>query len=569
MTRLNRQIVNALFAATLLLGLAACGETDKGKEAVAGFKLFSLVPADTPYVFASSREFPRELSEKLLRAAAQDFVAADYRKALMQVEVASSEEKQLVKLADALVAEVDGKLSPEGLASLGFPVNGRSMLYGLGILPVAWVQIIDKEKVEAFLDRVEQRSGLTVDKIAHGDGSYRRYKLGDGFAVLTVKDDYLIMALMPGQRFDELLPLVFGEKPPQNSLADAGTFKEMVARHSFHGYGDGYIDLVRLVEMSLGEAGGINAEVLEAMGIEKEAHSPACTRLIKAMAQHVPRLSMGFAEATPSRYAMKGVLEASPEVVADLQKLAAPVPGLGAASDAVMAIGVGINLPQLRDSLKAMFKSVIDNGKGCQEVDEQAIAQAMQTMDMAFNPMFASIKGFNLLVQKVVMDASTMEPKEVDARLLLAAQDPRGLLGMLGMFSPQLATLQVPDDGSPVQVPLADLAPGAPPTWVAVKGEALALLVGDEPPAGVSELLTTPVAAPMPLFALSYDAGKLFESVGPSVEKVLQFQQGEAAEELRGVYDSMKQSASVYGRIDFQIVGADQGLEFKGSVELN
>jgi len=414
---------------------------------------------------------------------------------------------QLLKLAHAFNAELEGKLTPEGLASLGFPLNGRSLVYGLGILPVSWIETLDPAKVDAFLDRVETRAGVKSQRATLGEIGYRRFDFGDLLGILAQKDGYLVAALVPGNSETELLPLVFGDRKPEKSLADTGEFKKFNARHGFLGYGEGYIDLVQLVEMGLGESQGINAQVLQALGAEPESVSPACRNLVRYMVQSVPRFGFGFTEAKADRYTMQAVVETSPAVADWLKRLPAPVPGLGS------------------EGLKALLGIVL----------------------LMLNPMFAGIKGFDLAVDRVEVDPATGEPKSVDARFVLAAADPRGMFGMLAMLNPRLATLQIPADGTPVELPLKEVAPGAPPAWVAIKGEALGLFVSPPPawvaikgealglfvspeaPKDVDKVLTTP-PEPSVLFSLSYNVEKLLQEVGPSLEQGIRTLEGEDAE---------------------------------------
>lgn len=562
-----------LFAGVLTVAVAGCSDTEKAEqkaaeEAVAEFNLLSMVPADSPYVAASSREMPLELSEKVLKASAAGLDNGSLRADLASLDVGTEEEKKLIKLADALLAELEGKMSAKGFESLGLPINGRSLVYGLGILPVAWMEILDAQKVEALLARVEERSGMKAEKLTRGDVSYRRFELEELVGLLAVNKEYLILALLPAKSENEMLPLVFGETKPEKSLADTGSFKEFTSKREFLGYGDGYIDLVRFTEMALGESQGINAQVLQALGISSSELSPACHSFIKTTVQSVPMISFGITEATNKKYSIKGMVETSPGVAGWLQKMSAPVPGVGVPNDGMASFGAGFDLPQIRDGVKTMLRNFLETGKGCELVDEAAITQSMQGIDMMFNPMLAGIKGFNITVNTVELDPQTMSPKSVDAQILLAAADPKGMFGMLGMFNPQLAQLDIPTDGSPVKVPVENMSPMAPPTYAAIKGEALALRIGDKAPEGIDKLLSAPVAEAPPLFSVSYDASKLFDTIGPAMKNMMQSMSGEDAEDLQAAYESMQQAANIYGKIDFRMLGTSRGFEIDTVINL-
>ncbi len=567
-----------LLAGILAVGVAGCSDSDKAEkaaaeEAIAEFDLLSLVPADSPYVFAGSRKLPQELSEKILKASAVTLNDGSLRAELAASGADTDDAGQeIMKLVDAFLAELEGKMSVEGLASLGLPINGRSLIYGLGMLPVAWTEVLDAGKVEAFLSRVEERSGMQAEKLTRGDISYRRFELDKLVGILAVGKDHLIMAVLPAKSETDMLPLVFGETRPEKSLADTGAFKEFSSKRKFLGYGDGYIDLVRMAEMALGESQGINAQVLQALGASPKELSAACQDFVKTTVQSVPMISFGYTEMTNQKYAAKATVETSPGVAGWLQKMSAPVPGVGVPNDGMISLGMGFDLPQIRDGIKAMLRNFLETGKGCELVNEEELAQAMQGVDVAFNPMLLGmgIKGFGVTVNNVEVDTQTMTPKAIDAQILLAAADPKGMFSMAGMLSPQLAQLDIPVDGTPVQVPLEGLSPMAPPTFAAIKGQALALMTGEKAPDGIDKVLSAPAADTPPFFSLSYDAGKLFQTIGPPMKNMV-----ESAQENSPVYQSMQNSyksletaAGIYTKFDFRVLGTEHGLEIDAVVNL-
>ena len=556
-----------LLLSLLMLAISGCSEGDKGKRAVAKFQLFELVPADTPYVAASSRPLPEELSRRMLKAASMKQDNRAFGLKSRMEEATDPGQKRMLRLLTAVNEELNGKLTPEGLDSLGFPLNGRSLIYGLGVLPVAWIEIKDGQRVNALLDRVEQRAGEPSKRLKLGQTDYRRFDFGELSGIAAVKGHYLVIALLPVAGEAPLLPLALGEQKPEKSLADTGGFARFTESHGFKGYGEGYLDLVRLVDMFLGEASGTNAQVLAALGVEPEVVSPGCRKLTKYLVQSMPRISFGYTEASAQGYSAEAILETTPVVGQWLEQMASGVPGLGKSKGATFSIGLGLNLPKVRDGLKAMLGAILEQGKECEGVDREELTQAMQSVDMMLNPMLAGVKGFDLVLDEIQVDPNTLEPKSVQARLVVAATDPRGIFGMAGMLNPQLATLQIPPDGTPVALPLKQTLPTAPPGWVAIKGEALGLFFGAKAPENAAALLSEPPASPHLLFALDYDVKKLLAQIGPSLEHTMQTMQGEEADDAREVYEAIKQTASLYDRFAFSISGEKQGLVMRGRVE--
>ena len=560
-------IAVTVLASILLLAISGCSEGDKGRRAVAKFQLFAQVPADSPYVAASSRPLPEALSKRMLRAAS---LQQDSRASSLQIKMKQAEDpgkKRFLRLMMAVNEELRGKLTPEGLDSLGFPLNGRSLVYGLGLLPVAWIEIEDGERVNALLDRVEQRAGEPSKRLKLGQTNYRRFDFGELSGIAAVKDSYLVIALLPAAGEAPLLPLALGEKKPEKSLADTGGFADFTESRGFKGYGEGYLDLERLVEMFLGEASGTNAQALVALGVKPAVVSPGCRKLARYLAQSMPRISFGYTEASARGYSAEATLETTPAVGQWLEQMASAVPGLGRSTDATFSMGLALNLPRLREGLKAVLGAILEQGKECEKVDREELGRSLQSVEMMLNPMLAGVKGFDLVLDEIQVDPDTLEPRSVRARLVVAATDPRGIFGMAAMLNPQLATLQIPPDGTPVALPLKQTLPTAPPGWVAIKGEALGLFFGARAPENAAGLLSEPPASPHLLFALNYDVKKLLAQIGPSLERTMQTMQGEEAEDAREVYEAIRQTASLYDRFGFSISGEKRGLVMRGRVE--
>ena len=202
-----RTVSNGLAAVALALSLASCGDSkDKQEqaavEAVAASELLAYAPADTPYVFTNSRPFPRVITEKLLLNADAELehAAEELQRAIDTESFDTPEEKQLMILAQAIVAELQGKMSADGLASLGLLIDGRSLVYGMGVLPVIRTEIGDAQKVQDLITRVEQRSGMTAEQQQLGEQSYRRFDLEQLVGIMAVTDKHLIAALLPQRR---------------------------------------------------------------------------------------------------------------------------------------------------------------------------------------------------------------------------------------------------------------------------------------------------------------------------------------------------------------------------------
>ncbi|HIE54024.1 MAG TPA: hypothetical protein EYP90_02385 [Chromatiaceae bacterium] len=82
-------------------------------------------------------------------------------------------------------------------------------------------------------------------------------------------------------------------------------------------------------------------------------------------------------------------------------------------------------------------------------------------------------------------------------------------------------------------------------------------------------MLTAPPDSPALLFALSYNPKKLLEEVGPSLERGMQSLREQEARDAGEIYAAIRQTASLYDRLSFRILGDDKGLVFSGRIIFN
>jgi hypothetical protein len=393
---------------TLIVALAACTrepETPRNE-------MLTVVPADTPYVFVTSRQFPPGLRERLADQAAAQL--AVQHSAFQQVreqmaaspdgEVMAEELRQLFDVLDALLAELAGRDTADKLREIGVEPVTRSVFFGVGVLPAFRIELADGERFDALLDRVEQRAARAAERGTLNGLGYRRIDLGAIDVVLAIDGQQFIGGLLPDALFDKHLPLVLGQRTPDHSVADDGTIERLITRHGFTGYGEGYIRFDTLVATALGKADGLNAEIMTALDASAVTVSRGCIQMIEQLVASVPRMAVGVTRADDNRVSARGIWETDGSVTAYLQRLAAPVNGVGLPYQGLISMGMGFDLPQVRNAIEAMLNTVIDAGGNCEWVEPDRLKAAIPQLNLALGPMTAGLKGFNLQVEDLRLD---------------------------------------------------------------------------------------------------------------------------------------------------------------------
>lgn len=564
----------AAAALAVAVAVGGCSErpSQPSQAKVEEAALLAHVAADTPYVFTNVESVPPELSAKLLRYASADLQSTSRR---VQAAMAKSEspDPQAAALVKAVLGELDGKLTPEGIEQLGFRMDAHAVLYGMGMLPVLRVELGNPQAVKDLVKRIETKSGLTAPTAKLGELEYWRFALERAVLVAAVTDGQLIVALLPAKTEAHYLPQLFGDERPAQSLAAAPVLTRLFKEYGFTGNGEGYIDFAAITRAVLGEDKGANGETWrEVVPDQAKAVPPQCAKLVKSLVADAPRYVAGTREANGQRYVVRGVFETSPAVAARLQKLAAPVPGLGSHSDALVALGMSMDLPELREAVKALIRKVSTEGKGCEWIDPQKLDQSLVSVDLVMGPFVTVAKGFYLEAQDLQLDPQTSMPTKFRGGLLAASDDPRGLLAFAGMANPQLASLSVPADGTPVAVPADALPPQAPPLYVAANDKALVVAAGDGAQQAATGLLGAALVQPPPLFAMAYDAGRLMprlSELSAGAVRMLEAQgKAEQAEVLKDQVATLATYGDVFSHVSMSVTGSDKGLTIEQSVDL-
>lgn len=566
-----------ILAACALALLFACARD--AEEAAQG--LLEHVPADTPYVFVTSKRLPDGLRERFAGHYAEQLATQRQALARLRDQIKAGEPDTplppqadtLFDVLDAFLAEFEGRGTPEAIRELGIEPVTRSLFYGIGLLPAMRVEILDASKLNTMLDRVEQRAGARAVQAESAGQVYRRIDLGGFDMVIAATERHLVAGLLADGTFDRDLPLLLGQEQPDQSLAQTGVIDELIDRHAFTGYGEGYFDLETLVAAASGQAQGRNGEFTRTLGAPLLPATEACNRLARQLVVAVPRVVMGVTEANDQRMAVRGIWEASPAVSNYLQKLAAPVPGVGGEHEGLLSMGIGMDLPQLRNAIQALLRTLVDIGADCEWVDKEKLDAIMPQLNLALGPMTAGIKGFNLRIDDLQLDAETLQPVKVSAGLIAAVDDPRGVFALGAMFNPGLAALQIPDDGSFVELPSPQgLDAEVPPLKVAVQDRTLVLLAGQDTDTLATALTAAKVVSPSPLLAFDYGVRQIVESLGGVMEQAvagLQRQgEHELAAQVREQLESFRMQSAIFERLRVSLHAAEEGLVIDQVMEL-
>ena len=177
------------------------------------------------------------------------------------------ETKPRKRRALALLAELTGHFTPDGLEELGFSSSPRFALYGIGLLPAVRVEIDDPRKVGEFLARVGERSGVESTKKQVGGQDYWTVPSvrHNRTIVLTIQDNRLLAGVTTPDAEERVRRPPPRQRPKSSESLPDDQVRATAKDWGFQNYSVGYVDFMRLAETFLNrEQKGLNQRRVEA-----------------------------------------------------------------------------------------------------------------------------------------------------------------------------------------------------------------------------------------------------------------------------------------------------------------
>lgn len=560
----------------------ASGTSKSGLGDVQDPAFLQLIPADTPYVFASFQPVPKDITNAMLAKLAPlvgqsvAVIEAELNKVAADAPAAGSGQPAgaaSIKVLQALLEEFKAaEYTEQGLAKLGLGIQANYAIYGIGLLPAFRLELKDPAAFLALLERVQTKAGTQLPKQKLGEQEYWSFVVDEITVALAVVGQELVGTVGTPTALPNVLPLLFGQQKPEKSLADGGTLRQVMAGYGFKPYGVGYLDLRTIAATLLGDAKGLNAAVLAALQIELPPVSPECKAELGGLLDNAPRIVVGYDDLSATSMAASVIFETKPEHLKELAALRAAVPGLGArpAGTPLAAIGIGLDVQKAVDYLKAKALAIQAAPYKCEHLAGlNAAAQelASNLQQASLPPFVTTLKGFNVVVQQAdVMPGAP--PGDIKAMGVLSTENPMMLVGMAQGIIPDLAKLQVKPDGTPVALPPIGAAPMLKDAFVAVKENLLGLSLGQGMSAEMTKLIEQKAAATQPLLAVSYDSSALMDKVGKMTAGLAEAMPPEAKAEMERSMAMNTAVSKVLGLTSYTLEIGDKGLVLRQSVEL-
>ncbi|MDH3553926.1 MAG: hypothetical protein OER22_15040, partial [Gammaproteobacteria bacterium] len=475
--------------------------------------------------------------------------------------------------ANAVVDELMTLMSIEGMRSAGLGRDATGVLYGNGLLPVVRVQLSDGALFEDALSRLESEAGEKLPVAEIGGNSIRYFDADQVKILLGVINDQAVFTVAPASFDDAQLGEVLGLKLPAKSIADSGALQKIAKDYGFTNHYVGYFDFQAIADRFVGEASGLDAELLALIDYDPAELSSVCRAEIRAVAGIAPRMVLGYTDIDKDKLDSTVVIELRDDIAAGVQTLPAAVPGLGGDKGALMSFGMSIDMKAAREFLEARLDAMEAKPFECEYfADLQAgVAGGRQALNQPVPPMVYDFKGFLAVIDEIEgLDVATQTPPtSIDGSFLLAMNNAEALIAMGAMFSPELASLNLQADGNPVPLELPQMQAMGIAAFAAMNENALAISVGEDSESELDGLLGAAASDPSPFMSFSMDAARYYGFLGEAMAADGDDKENAPTAEMQAaMQEVMAAVANVYDRMSVDVRFTERGVELISSVTL-
>lgn len=508
------RLIALVFAALLILG--ACSEQEQAPtpETEAANPLLSHVPADTPYVVANLEPVPEDVIDVYLTRFQPVLDSIQSRMSLAREEMESFEggidSDPGARLVHALFLELDGKLSRDGLESMGFDLQSRKVVYGMGAFPVIRMGLSNPDTLRATILRVLGNAGITAPEQEFQGVSFWRVSDADiehepAGLYIAILDDHLAMSIFPPMAEAELLPSFLGLEMPAESDALA-RLSELNRTHGYTPHGSGIVDFHRLADQFL-RSENVASRVLASTGnYDPAAFSQECVSEIHQIIDNTPVVTMGVSELTSSAIAMQYRVETPETLAGQLMGLVSKIPAAEQVSSRILEFAFGMRFGPARDFLHEKLSAIVEQPYECEQLQDlnRKATETLAQLDQPMPPFVNNFRGIRVSVDEFMPGQQAM-PENAKGHLALHVEKPEMFVGMAQMFLPDLSGLAITPGDPPVQLPESLLPSPGLVAFAAMSPDAIGLAVGENEEQGLPDFLGQDAGPEGTFLSANYD----------------------------------------------------------------
>jgi hypothetical protein len=406
----------------------------------------------------------------------------------------------------------------------GLDIEGASAIYLDGIFPVMRIALQDEQAFLTLIKQAAQETDVNLGSQTIGGQAYTTVELlNEDDVVLTlgfmVKDSVLTVAVVSEkegkvaqeQRFALVKPMQ--SMPAESWRNDGKSYRFMDVSH-------GHINLLNIANGIFDKDSRAHQQLKALAGDDLPELSKTqmlCKEDIINIVSGVPRVVFGV-----NRYDVQGddmaldfsyALEIkNANILGELNKLRGFIPNyLNTSKDLTVGLGVGLASDAVSPVLTSLWSQFTKADFSCEPL-LKAQADLRETNPAAlsvFTSMAQGLSGVSFGIFDLEKDENSQVGVKYDAIATITSEKPEVLAALAGQYAPMLRGIQIPTDGTAINLADSGLPMDA---FVAIKGKHLVAYTGEKSKQ-VAEQLATEEVTKNGMVAVAMDSTKLSDLV--------------------------------------------------------
>jgi len=510
------------------------------QNSTAAYNVLDYVPADTPLLSAQLKPFP---IKDYLNSSPQLRTAED-QSALENMAVQGDpQSKFFMSLANSYQRSLqDTELF---LNTFGLADNIRAYFYMLGALPVLKIEVENTQAIWDLLDKAEQESGYSHRPGKIQQTEYRAYRLSDPAEtqttdlIISQDNGLLTITLDSSLNKEALLASALGLLKAEKPITDSGILEDIKSKYDFSDQNIAFINHQEIIKGLTTVNANQLARHLSLMFPQQDQENPLltfrsaeCKAELTTIANNWPRTVFGYTDLSvtgnQSTMDLSTVIESKNQTIINaLQSLRGYIPQYTQnIQNNVFALGFGVDFNQLTSTAATILADLKTPNYQCAPLQEMQTSLQQQGQNYSMMLGMAGgvangLKGFSVAVldYSISQNGDKKALESIDALLSYSADNPLNLLNSLKMFSPDLQQLQLPADGTAVDLsefPFIPKGLNISPK-MAVKGKHLVIYNGEKSEQQ-ADLLSSEALTKNGLFTFSFDFKRIFDPIITAAE---------------------------------------------------
>lgn len=524
-------------------------------------EIFSYVPADTLFFFGGLSTMSFEDAISVMNPGGGWIQHAE-----LSNQLSDEEKKQMPSAAlmvNSLMSDYMKLLKePQSAGSkLGIGDHIDAISYTIGFIPVLRIKLEDSKAFNQFVDAIEKQESIIPTKSVIGDMNLRAYSLdvpGDSNPsaanlIIGSNSQYAIFSLATKIEDEKTRQLIVGASKPEKPLDAIATLQPIKTKYHFHPAYIGYVNHREIMKGITGEGNGEFGRMLDAVinmanqanadagedAVKNQSNenttppanekpleairTDACRKEMMALVDAWPQSVFGYTKleikAPPTSLEASMIIEGTDEeFMKTMQTLRGYIPKmlLDTSERPAFGFGLGINIDALSPFVAKATQGFISKQYQCDFLAQtkQSLVQSNPAMALGMmSGMVSGIQGVSVTVFDMEGKLDVSQPgaipeiNKIDAMITISSSNPQQLLMMAANMQPGMPPLQLPPDGTPIDLPVPLPIPALAQMKLALKGNHIIAYIGERA-TKYAESMASEKLEPRGIFAINMDFGK-------------------------------------------------------------